>query len=134
MGDPLGSALITMMNSDFFPTVDRGREKAIMGDPTLRILNSKGPANVTITTANGKPRLTWAGGDSAVAHVYRGASPSGPFQRLTSSTPVASPYDDTQWNSNLNQLWYMVRSAPSTKTGSGTYQTLSQGFLRIYSP
>lgn len=104
----------------------RGIHLALMGDPTLRQHVVKPPTNV-VSGASRSAKLSWTASPDAIAgyHVYRAATPQGPFARLTRS-PVAAPQysDPTPFTGSRT---YMIRAVRLETTPSGSYWNQSQG-------
>ncbi len=131
LGDPIGMAFVNMVNGQVWAN-DRSRCLALMGDPTLRPLIIKGPTAASVVDQAGTvARVSWSGGESAMAHVYRGASVDGPFTRLTTAGPATSSFDDPSRSNS--ELVYMIREVSSLQTGCGQAQVLSQGFMTFRS-
>lgn len=102
----------------------------LLGDPTLRLHPVLPPMNLSGGISGSSLVLAWTGSpDSALQgyHVYRGASASGPFTRLTASAPLtATSFVDAAAPSNAV---YMVRAVKLETSGSGTYYNASQGIF-----
>jgi hypothetical protein len=129
LGEPIGySARIAMNNNGLYQnqvnSQARGVHIALMGDPTLRMHQVAPPANVT---ASGNT-VTWDASTESVAgyHVYRAASPEGPFTRLTTSLVTGTSFTDSNASSPAT---YMVRAVKLENTPTGTYFNPSQGIL-----
>ncbi|HUR57166.1 MAG TPA: hypothetical protein VM029_05625, partial [Opitutaceae bacterium] len=100
---------------------------ALMGDPTLRLHAVLPPAGFNGATIDGDASLAWgasADADLLGYHVYRAASPAGPFVRLTRSPIAATHFLDRQVSEGAT---YMVRAIKLEQTPSGSYQNPSQG-------
>jgi Glycosyl hydrolase family 9/Bacterial Ig domain/Cellulase N-terminal ig-like domain len=99
---------------------------ALMGDPTLRMHPVVPPSGFVATGSAGGASLRWnASSDSVVGyHVYRGASASGPFTRVTSSPVTGTSYTDAGGPASAT---YMVRAIKLENTTSGSYYNPSQG-------
>src|SRR5256885_9665572 len=87
-------------------------------------------APVSALSANasgGAVSLTWAASSDTVVgyHVYRAASPNGPFMRLTSSPVTTASYHDSTAPSGTST--YMVRAIALQQNFSGSYYNPSQG-------
>ncbi len=102
---------------------------ALMGDPTLRMHPVLPPSNL-VGVGGGAAGLSWnPSGDTNLLgyHVYRAASASGPFTRLTSGGPTtARSYSDSP---GAGTFTYMVRALKLEQSGSGTYSNSSQGIF-----
>ncbi len=99
---------------------------ALMGDPTLRMFPVIPPSNLTAATVGSATVLSWAPStDSNLQgyHVYRAASPAGPFTRLTSAPTLLSAFTDAA----PGDYTYMVRAIKLEQSGSGTFYNPSQG-------
>lgn len=100
---------------------------ALMGDPTLRQHVIAPPGSVVVTDAWPQANVTWTPSVDAVAghHVYRSASPYGPFVRLSQAPVVGGAFTDAAPSSGSST--YMVRAIRLETTPSGSYWNLSQG-------
>lgn len=100
---------------------------ALMGDPTLR-LRMVAPASAVKSQPNGgQVAVSWTPSTDASVlgyQVYRGASASGPFTRLTSTPLAATTFTDT---AAFNGAVYMVRAVKLEVTPSGSYYNGSDG-------
>jgi hypothetical protein len=100
---------------------------ALMGDPTLRLHPVVPPSNLEGRVKGDTVALTWTPStDTALIgyHVYRGASPRGPFARLTRSPIAATSFSHP---STVAGAVYMVRAIKLESTTSGNYENASQG-------
>ncbi len=100
---------------------------ALMGDPTLRIHPVAPVTNLSAVSAAGATVLNWsASPDSDLVgyHVYRAASVSGPFTRLTGSPVGLTTFADAGGSAGAV---YMVRAVKLETSPSGTYYNASQG-------
>lgn len=101
-----------------------------MGDPALRIFMFAPPTGLQVWKSGGTPALAWT---ASVApsneppvigyHVYRSASPSGPFTRLTSSYLTGTSYTDATVSSG--KWYYQVKAVRLEITGGGTFYNTS---------
>jgi hypothetical protein len=100
---------------------------ALMGDPTLRMDPVSPPGALNAVAAGGGVTLNWRGSADAVVgyHVYRSASPNGPFARLTGSPAIENTFTDTTAAPDTHT--YMVRAVALQTTPSGSYYNASQG-------
>jgi hypothetical protein len=100
-----------------------------MGDPTLRMNLVAPPGAVNANATTGGVMLTWpASADSVLGyHVYRSASPDGPFARLTSLLVTDSSFTDT--TASPSTYTYMVRAVALQTTPSGSFFNASQGIF-----
>ena len=100
---------------------------ALMGDPTLRLRMVAPVSAVTAQPSGSQAIVSWtATTDSTAAnyHVYRAASASGPFTRLTNTPIAATTFTDS---AAFNGAVYMVRAVKLEVTPSGSYFNGSDG-------
>ncbi|MGB8170115.1 MAG: DNRLRE domain-containing protein [Chthoniobacteraceae bacterium] len=140
-GETLGYSMRLSMNSQFSSVSNPiytpvnfgggGTHCGLLGDPSLRMHIVEPPRDLTATSASNQVSLAWsASAETALLgyHVYRAASPSGPFTRLT-STPLATPaYVDATVTAGQTYT-YMVRVVKLETSPGGTYQNPSLGAL-----
>lgn len=100
---------------------------ALMGDPTLREHPLAPPTGVVVTDAWPQANLQWTASADAVVgyHVYRSASASGPFTRLTTAPIAGTAFVDPAALSG--PATYLVRAIRLEATPTGSYWNLSQG-------
>lgn len=100
---------------------------ALMGDPTLREHVIAPPTGLAIVDQWPAAALAWTPSADAVAgyHVYRSASPLGPFVRLTTAPVVGTAFVDPA--ALAGPSTYLVRAIRLESTPSGSYWNLSQG-------
>ncbi|MCL4176666.1 MAG: hypothetical protein KJ072_02825 [Verrucomicrobia bacterium] len=100
---------------------------ALMGDPTLRMDPVAPPGALGGLSTGGGVTLTWPASADAVLgyHVYRSATPGGPFARLTGSPVPGNTFTDP--TAAANTYTYMVRAVTLQTTPSGSYFNASQG-------
>ena len=100
---------------------------ALMGDPTLRLHPVAPPSALAGVSDDGGVSLSWEPSTDTVLgyHVYRAATPAGPFARLTSSLVSASFFTDA--SPSPGTYTYMVRAVKLEQTPSGSYFNGSQG-------
>jgi len=133
LGAPIGfSARLTQNNR--FDGLYRNQQNngaseihiALMGDPTLRMHVVAPPTNVQAEQHGELVELHWERGRDCILgyHVYRAASPDGPFSRITAEPVTATNFTDARAGVAST---YMVRSLKLETSGSGTYYNLSQG-------
>jgi PKD repeat protein len=101
-----------------------------MGDPALRIFMFAPPTGLQVWKSGGTPALAWT---ASVApsneppvigyHVYRSASPAGPFARLTSGYLTGTNYADATASSGT--WYYQVKAVRLETTGGGTFYNTS---------
>ena len=132
LGETIGyGTRLTMNNSTLYQSQSNAFMRAIhislMGDPTLRNDLVSPPTVLGAAAGGGGVTLNWqASADSVLGyHVYRGASPGGPFARLTSSPVAGNTFADT--TATPNTYTYMVRAVAMQTTPSGSFSNASQG-------
>jgi len=132
LGETLGySTRLTMNNSTLYEsesnTFTRAVYIALMGDPTLRIDQLAPPSGLNASASSNTVALSWsASPDSALGyHVYRAASPSGPFVRVTGNLVATTSFSDA--NLSPGTYTYMVRAVNVENHFSGSYSNMSQG-------
>ncbi|MFO1460131.1 MAG: hypothetical protein U1G08_12055 [Verrucomicrobiota bacterium] len=105
-----------------------GTHTGLMGDPALRLHVVEPVRNLSASSASGKVTLVWSPStenDLAGYYVYRSASPTGPFVRLTTSPLNTATFTET---ATAGQTYtYMVRTLTLESVPGGTYYNLSQG-------
>lgn len=99
----------------------------LMGDPTLRQHVIAPPSGVAVADVWPQANVSWTPSSDAVAgyHVYRSASPNGPFTRLTTAPVAGALWTDA--SPVLGTATYLVRALRYETTPTGTYWNLSQG-------
>lgn len=135
LGETIGySTRLTQNNSTLYQNevnpFTRAVYIALMGDPTLRMEPVTPASNLTATPSGGNVQLTWSPSpDSNIAgyHVYRATSPSGPFQRLTSTALSGTSFTDP--GVAAGNYTYMVRAVALQVNFSGSYYDPSQGIF-----
>ena len=132
LGETIGyGTRLSMNNSTLYQNESniftRAIYVALMGDPTLRMDPVAPPGALSAVTAGGGVALSWPTSADAVLgyHVYRSASPSGPFVRLTSAPVAGNSFTDSTVSPNT--YTYMVRAVTLQTTPSGSYFNASQG-------
>ncbi|GAB4139682.1 MAG: hypothetical protein Fur0037_06050 [Planctomycetota bacterium] len=100
---------------------------ALMGDPTLRQHVVAPPSSVLVADLWPLASVTWSPSADPVQgyHVYRAASPSGPFVRLTQAPVAGTSFTDAA--PLAGDSTYMVRAVRLETTPTGTYWNASQG-------
>lgn len=140
-GETLGYSMRASMNSQFntfsnpvYSPVNfggGGTHCGLLGDPSLRMHVVEPPRNLVATSASGSVNLAWTASTETPLlgyHVYRAATPAGPFTRLT-PTPLPTPsYADTTATAGLPYT-YLVRTLKLETAPGGTYQNLSVGAM-----
>jgi hypothetical protein len=133
MGETVGRGHLISQNNDgtiyTSGTSPQGIHMALMGDPALRLHILAPVTNLSLSGTT----LTWtASADATLGyHVYRAASASGPFTRLTTNPITATTYTDSGGGSSYT---YMVRAIALTTSNTGTYQNASQGVFTEAAP
>ena len=102
-----------------------------IGDPTLRLFPVRPPTNLAAAPsgANGVT-LSWTSSTDTNllgVHLYRSASPAGPWTRLT---PTGSPYSGNTYTDtppSAGEWTYCVRAVKLETTSCGTYLNPSIG-------
>lgn len=134
-GESIGFCMLQTLNAVYNPgyhptQAEGGTHVALLGDPTLRA-HIVPPASSLALAQSGCSSLTlrWAAAaDAAVSgyHVYRSASPDGPYERLTFDPSADTTYTD---NSPLvGTAYYSVRSVKKeTSPGGGVYWNTGTG-------
>lgn len=138
MGETVGySAWVSMNNrssqTDYTPDGSSvgGVHLGLMGDPALRLHMVEPPRRLTAGSSGGQVQLRWLASTETNLlgyHVYRGASATGPFDRLTPSPQMATNYTDSSVITGSNYS-YLVRTVKLESAPGGTYQNLSCGSL-----
>ncbi|MBE0546017.1 MAG: hypothetical protein IH623_32220 [Verrucomicrobia bacterium] len=100
---------------------------ALMGDPTLRMDAVSPPGPVSAEPSGAGVTVNWPSSTETVLgyHVYRSASPGGPFARLTGSLVPGNTFTDS--TAVTATYTYMVRAVTLQTTPSGSYYNASQG-------
>jgi hypothetical protein len=133
MGEPIGYAVrLTMNNTTLYQNQSNALPRAVfinlLGDPTLRLESVAPPSQLKALSTNGAVALSWSPSPDAVLgyHVYRSASPGGPFTRLTDSPLIDTAYTD--WSVFFSSpRTYMVRAVALQTNPSGSYFNPSEG-------
>lgn len=136
MGETLGyAARLTQNNGDnnYQPGggFTGGSFVGLMGDPALRFHMVEPPRNLSATSASGAVQLKWDATTETAAlgyHVFRAASPTGAFTRLTATPLTGTTYTDSTVTTGTAYR-YLVRTLKLETTPGGTYQNLSIGSL-----
>jgi hypothetical protein len=136
LGEPIGlSTRLTQLNrrGGMYPPFNDGAGQVhigLMGDPTLRLHPLIPPANLNAAVSGNAVNLTWTLSRERGLlgyHVYRSASPQGPFQRISGGSPVnGASFQDTGRSGSAT---YMVRAIKLEQSPSGTYYNASQGIF-----
>jgi hypothetical protein len=106
----------------------RGVHISLLGDPTLRLDAVAPAANLSATRSGPNVALNWSTSAESVAgyHVYRAATPGGPYTRLSPRLLTTSTFID---RNRTAAGTYMVRAIKLQVTPSGTYWNPSQGIF-----
>lgn len=128
LGETIGHSTRWSMN-DSAPlnaTGARGCHMGLMGDPTLR-MHTLAPASNFAGTNGATIPLTWTAAPDVVNgyYVYRASAQNGPYSLLTASPVTGTNYTDSTPLTGTN--YYMLRSAATKTSASGSYENLSQG-------
>ena len=132
-GETIGYAMRLSQNNDghlYQNQVQRqvrGVHIALLGDPTLRLYPVAPPTAATATANGADVVIAWTASNDPVLgyHVYRGATPGGPFVRLT-TTPLADTRFTDASHAN-DDATYLVRAIVRQVSPSGTFFNASQG-------
>lgn len=131
LGEPIATSTILSENNPglytggFFGA--RSVHMALMGDPTLRMFIA-GPASTPAAAQVGSNVIvSWTASTDTVLgyHVYRSATASGPFTRLTTALQTGPTFTDV--GAPVGTQYYMVRAVKLETSGSGSYLNASQG-------
>ncbi|HKX63360.1 MAG TPA: glycoside hydrolase family 9 protein, partial [Verrucomicrobiae bacterium] len=134
LGEPIGyTARLTQNNGsgglyrNQYNDSAAGIFVALMGDPTLRLHPVMPPSGLNGAANAGGITLTWTPSPDSVLgyHVYRAASPLGPYSRLSTSPVSAASFTDTTGGSGPRT--FMVRAVKLETAASGSYTNASQG-------
>jgi hypothetical protein len=132
LGETIGyGTRLSMNNNTLYQNQVNRNTRAIyvslMGDPTLRMDPVAPPGALSVLVTGGGVTLNWPASADAVLgyHVYRSASPSGPFARLTGSLVPGNTFVDS--TAATATYTYMVRAVTLQTTPSGSYYNASQG-------
>src|SRR5204863_1149122 len=126
----------TMNNSTLYKSqlnlFRRGVHISLLGDPTLRLDPVGPPSNLFAMRSGRNVVLTWAasGESGAGYHVYRAATPGGPYTRLTPRLLTTTSFTDI---ARVAAGTYMVRAVKLQLTPSGSYWNPSQGIFATVS-
>ncbi len=130
MGETLGFTARLTQNSDYEYNYQHWDSwVALMGDPTLRFHMVEPPRNLAATSANGQIFLKWSATTEPGVigyHVFRAATPAGPFTRVTTAALTTPSYTDTTCIAGQTYT-FMVRTLKLETSPGGTYQNYSQG-------
>jgi hypothetical protein len=130
LGETIGyGARLSMNNSTTYQTwsntFPRAIYVALLGDPTLRMEPVAPVSNLTASKLNGGVALKWTRSKDDVAgyYVYRAATPTGPFTRVTDSLTTGTSFTDSGSTGGT----YMVRAVALQTNPSGSYFNPSEG-------
>ncbi|MEO8425515.1 MAG: Ig-like domain-containing protein [Verrucomicrobiota bacterium] len=133
LGETIGYGVrLSQNNTGLYPMTAQAGDVAMemMGDPTLRLHPVVPPAGLIANVSNGNVNLSWgASTDTSIQgyHVYRTASPKGPFSRVNSVLLQTTSYTDSGLGSGT--YIYLVRAVKLENSGSGSYFNPSQGII-----
>ncbi|MEO8433080.1 MAG: Ig-like domain repeat protein [Acidobacteriota bacterium] len=134
MGETVGYGTRLSQNNDGLywndPDLSFARQIhiALMGDPTLRMHVIAPVSGLSAAPSGHSLALSWTASPDAVLgyHVYRAASPAGPFARVNGALVTGTTYtDDAVAGGPAGAYTWAVR-AVRLETGSGTYFNASQ--------
>lgn len=107
----------------------RGTHVGLMGDPALRFHQVEPPRRLAAASASGQVSLSWAASTETGLqgyHVYRAATVSGPFVKLTPAAQAGTTYTDATVSAGSTYT-YLVRTLKLDDVPGGTYYNLSVG-------
>ncbi|MBD2766996.1 hypothetical protein IC235_03700 [Hymenobacter sp. BT664] len=129
LGETIGyGARLSQNNSGgYAANIARSMHMGLMGDPTLRLHPVRPVTNLAIAPSPALPTITWTASPEAGLgyYVYRAASMSAPFTRLTPEPLTATSFTDPVPLAGTSV--YMVRAVRLQNSASGSYVNLSQG-------
>jgi len=102
-----------------------------MGDVALRLFHFPPASHLVVNPTVSGAQLSWTASPEPGLlgyHIYRSASPSGPFTKLTTNPVAATTYTDAATTSGT--ATYMVRAVKLETTGSGTFLNPAQGIFQ----
>jgi len=130
LGESIGyGTRLTMNNGALYQswsnTFPRAIYIALLGDPTLRMEPISPVSNLSANAGGAGVALNWTASRDNVSgyHVYRAATPSGPFTRLTDLLVTGTKFTDPGSAGGT----YMVRAVALQTNPSGSYFNPSQG-------
>ena len=135
LGETIGySTRLTQNNSTLYQNqvniFTRAAYIALMGDPTLRMEPVAPPSGLSAVPSGSNVQLSWSGSPNPGLvgyHVYRAASPAGPFSRLTAAPVAVTSFADS--GLAAGSYTYMVRAVALITNPSGSYYDPSQGLF-----
>ncbi len=105
----------------------------LLGDPTLRIQQTKLVKNVRAAIEDGRIKLRWDPSETPEIlgyHIFRAANQEGPFVRLSTAAVVEPNYD--LGPASEMQATFMIRPYTLESTAVGSYFNFGQGsFLKL---
>ncbi len=128
MGETIGACTRLTQNETYWGgNESREVHIALMGDPTLREHVATPATGVAVTDQWPQALITWQPSPDADGgyHVYRAASPLGPFTRLTLFPTANTSFVDQA--ALAGSATYMVRAWHRQVTPTGSYWNPSQG-------
>jgi hypothetical protein len=128
LGETIGTcARLSMNDGTAAGFAARFIHVALMGDPTLRQHVIAPPSGLAVTDAWPAANLAWTSTPASVAgyHVYRAATQSGPFTRLTTNPVSGTTFVDPA--ALAGPSTYLVRAIRLETSPTGSYWNLSQG-------
>ena len=135
MGEPIGyAARLTMNNTTLYQNQSNALPRAVfinlLGDPTLRMEPVAPVSGLSASVGQNTVALNWTASNDAVLgyHVYRSATPNGPFTRLTDAPITGTSYMDASPFASAVRT-YMVRAIALQTNPSGSYLNPSEGIF-----
>jgi hypothetical protein len=137
LGDTLGDCLLKTVNDKAGDSNDwdSSRERAILGDPTLRLHILEPPSEVgaDLDPANNRALIRWKADPGEQFYVYKAPSLFSGFSRISPVPVTGSSVDPGSYSftdsSAAGPGVYMVRTVKTVTTGCGSYVNLSQGIF-----
>jgi len=137
MGETVGFSTMMSHNSPFWgannnyqPNSYAGSHCGLMGDPALRLHIVEPPRHLTAFSSNTRITLGWRIATETNFlqgyHVYRSATPTGSFARLTSNAITAPTFTDTGIVAGQSYS-YLVKTLKLETVPGGSYHNLSVG-------
>jgi hypothetical protein len=135
LGRPIGASQTGSfdyrLDFEFAPTPFHAaprRTTEILGDPTLRWTPPSSPCGLVGVRLGGDVTLTWRTVEIPGARyhlLYSTSGVLGPYVSVTPATGI-SQVSFVHASAPATQLWYQVRTAALTATGSGSFWNVSQ--------
>ena len=133
LGETIGhSTRLTQVNNNSasYKQINPGSQQihiALMGDPTLRLHPLAPPTAPNAQAEGSQVSLSWVESVEPVLgyHVYRAASETGPFTRVSPTLVTTNEFTDTGLTTGA--YTYMIRGVRLEVSASGSYYNASQG-------